>query len=64
MMIRKMINVRRKKKMKKEVHVLCKEEKTLLCSSFVFYYEKKKTYKPHKNESDTSLTKLDHDCFM
>ncbi len=50
--------------MKKEVHVLCKEEKTLLCSSFVFYYEKKKTYKPHKNESDTSLTKLDHDCFM
>ncbi len=27
--------------MKKEAHVFYKEEKALLCSSFVFYYEKK-----------------------
>jgi hypothetical protein len=29
-MKRKMINVRRKKKMKKEMHVLCKEKKTFV----------------------------------
>jgi hypothetical protein len=50
--------------MKKEVAVLGKEEKTLLCSSFVFYYEQQTSYKPHKNESDTLVTKLDHDYFM
>jgi hypothetical protein len=34
------MNVRRKKKMKKDLHVLCEEEEALQFSSYVLYYEK------------------------
>jgi hypothetical protein len=55
---------KKERKMKKKMLVLCEKEEVLLCSNYVIFCEKQITYKSHKNESDTSVTKVDLDCFM
>jgi hypothetical protein len=60
---KKMMNIREKENLKKK-HLCYVRKKEICYVLVILFIVEKKNYKPHKNESDASLTKIDLDYLM